>query len=127
MHQDVGASNRTRSQYDFLANVDGCDGTTFETGKLNAGSSEFVIKDDLRDGGIRQDVQIGTRRQRIYVGGAGIGTRPVRGVNGGSCNESSPSLAPRRVGACWDSHVLEGGDPTADDGKNTETGGRGVP
>ena len=135
VHQDIWTADGTRSQDDLLADVDGRNGAAFDVTELNTGSGHVVIEEDLSDGGVGQDVQIGARGQRIDVGGAGIRTRPVVGVNGGSGNESAPTLASGWIRAFGNTHGLKGGDPIAHDrrladaclvsGINLELGGGG--
>lgn len=53
MHQDIWASNRTSSQYNLLANINGRDRATFDKAELNPSGSQVVIKEDLSDSCIR--------------------------------------------------------------------------
>jgi len=70
VHQDIGASDRTSSQQNLLANIDGGNGGTLGLSELYTGSIEVAIKKDLGDGGVGQDVEIRARRQRIDVSSA---------------------------------------------------------
>ena len=125
LHQDVGAPDRTSGQYNLLTNIDGSDGAALDSGKLNAGGSHVVINKDFGNGGIRYDVQIRTRGQRVNVGGARVRTCPVGGVNSGSGDETSPGLTTKRIGVDINSRVLQGGEPITHDRGNAGIGRNG--
>jgi len=49
MNQDIGTSDGTGGQQNFLANIDDGDGATPGRGKLRTGSIEVFVKKNLGD------------------------------------------------------------------------------
>ena len=121
MKQDVWATDGTTGEDDLLGDVDS-DARGIPGGRVLDGVSGQVAttgsENDASDGGVGEDSQIRPRGEGVDVGGARVRTRPIRGVNRGRCDESTPALAAIGVVVGGDTDVGESISPVADNRDN---------
>ena len=75
-HQNLRSADRTTGQQDFLGDVHREHGCSRGTSILDSNSSQVacrvVCEDDVRDGGIWQDGEVGAGREGVDVGRTGV-------------------------------------------------------